>query len=117
MSIRIGMPSVGLFFFDTSGLLVSRPPGSFSQATTPHMLPPHCATRILATPSATRQSPVGSAALAALPAARRITEVRAVSVAFRERCNMSSNLCLLWGLEWGQNDALPVSGTVNVVSG
>jgi hypothetical protein len=30
------------------------------------MLPLHCATRILATPSATRQSPVGSAASAVL---------------------------------------------------
>ncbi len=56
------MPSVGLLFFAASGLLLSRPPGSFSQATTPHMLPLHCATLILATPSATRQSPVGSAA-------------------------------------------------------
>ena len=29
MSIRIGMPSVGLFCFETSGLFLSRPPGCF----------------------------------------------------------------------------------------
>ena len=49
--------------------------GSFSQATTPHMLPLHLATRMLATPSATFQSPVGSAASAALtPVAKKIPE-------------------------------------------
>ena len=58
------MPRVGLFCFETSGLFLSRPPGVFSHATTPHMLPLHSATRMLATPSATRQSPVGSAAKA-----------------------------------------------------
>src|SRR6476659_3960455 len=64
MSIRIGMPSVGRLCLAGSGLLESLPPGVFSQATTPHMLPLHCATRMLATPSATFQSPVGSAASA-----------------------------------------------------
>src|SRR5258705_8357664 len=64
MSIRIGIPSVGLFCFETSGLFLSRPPGIFSHATAPHMLPLHSATRMLATPSATFQSPVGSAAKA-----------------------------------------------------
>ncbi len=56
------MPNVGLFCFEASGLFLSRPPGIFSHATAPHMLPLHSATRIVATPSATRQSPVGSAA-------------------------------------------------------
>src|SRR3954470_8558986 len=65
MSIRIGMPKVGRLCLAASGLLLSLPPGVFSQATTPHMLPLHWATRILATPSATRQSPVTSAASAA----------------------------------------------------
>src|SRR5580765_3573229 len=64
MSIRIGMPSVGRLCFEASGLLISLPPGVFSQATAPHTLPLHCATRMLATPSATFQSPVGSAASA-----------------------------------------------------
>ncbi|MEY9693439.1 hypothetical protein ABH976_004585 [Bradyrhizobium ottawaense] len=64
MSISVAMPSVGLVFFEASGLFSSRPPGCFSQETAPHMLPLHWATRMLATPSATRQSPVGSAASA-----------------------------------------------------
>src|SRR5450759_4757098 len=75
MSIRIGIPRVGLFCFETSGLCVSRPPGVCSQATAPHMLPLHSATRMLATPSATLQSPVGSAARAgASPTANNMPE-------------------------------------------
>src|SRR5436305_13828494 len=89
MSIRIGMPSVGRLCFATSGLLLSRPPGVFSHATTPHMLPLHCATRMVATLSATIQSPVGSAADAspgsATSAAAQQERVRMV---FSGRCNM-----------------------------
>ena len=56
-----------------SGLFLSIPPGVFSQATAPHMLPPHSATRILATPSSTFQSPVGSAANAGVSPAENKT--------------------------------------------
>src|SRR5664279_5451102 len=76
MPIRIGIPRVGLFCFDTSGLWVSRPPVIFSQLTAPHMLPLHSATRTLAIPSATLQSPVGSSANAgANPTARNNPDV------------------------------------------
>jgi hypothetical protein len=89
MSIKIGIPKVGLFCFDASGLLLSRPPGVFSQATTPHMLPLHSATLMLATPSATLQSPVGSAAKAeAVPVDRMIAEYTIVRMTFRGQCNM-----------------------------
>src|ERR1700744_2097580 len=110
MSSRIGMPSVGLFRCDASGLLLSRPPGSFSQATTPHRLLPQCATRIFATPSATRQSPVGSAAKAAvtLVACRTTDRNSADFVKFLGQCNIGQNLCLRWWSEWGQNAALGV---------
>ena len=84
------MPRVGLFFFETSGLLVSRPPGDFSHATTPHMLPLHSATRMLATPSATRQSPVGSAARAdARPVVKKIAENITLRMIFRGQCNIA----------------------------
>ena len=83
------MPSVGLFCFETSGLFLSRPPGVFSHATAPHMLPLHSATRILATPSATRQSPVGSApAPDARPVAKNNPEYTTVRMIFRGQCNM-----------------------------
>ncbi len=62
MSIRIGMPSVGRLCLAASGLFLILAARTFSQATAPHMLPLHWATRMLATPSATFQSPVGSAA-------------------------------------------------------
>src|ERR1700684_4033103 len=89
MSIRIGIPRVGLFFFETSGLLVSWPGGPFSQATAPHMLPLHSATRMLATPSATLQSPVGSAARAgARPAARTTPEYIIFRMVFFGQCNI-----------------------------
>jgi hypothetical protein len=89
MSIKIGMPSVGLFFFEASGLLVSRPPGFFSQATTPHMLPLHSAMRMFATPSATLQSPVGSAARAgARPVINNIAERMTLRMKSRGHCNM-----------------------------
>src|ERR1043165_5009553 len=90
MSMRIGMPSVGLFCFETSGLLASRPPGFFSHATAPHMLPLHWATRMLATPSATRQSPVGSAALAAKRplASRNAEHISVARKARRGQCNI-----------------------------
>src|SRR5947209_10345317 len=95
MSIRIGIPSVGLFCFDTSGLFLSRPPGVFSHATTPHIVPLHSATRILATPSATLQSPVGSAAKAGArlvdkttPVDKNSTECSSLRTAYREHCNM-----------------------------
>src|ERR1700748_3058140 len=98
------MPSVGLLLFDTSGLLLSRPPGCFSQATTPHRLPPHCATRILATPSATRQSPVGSAAKAELTqAACRITDKRKAGFTmFRGQCNMTQTCACVDGANEGK---------------
>jgi hypothetical protein len=55
------------------------------------MFPLHCATRILATPSATRQSPVGSGAKAgARPVAKNIPEYMADSMIFRGQCNMVS---------------------------
>src|SRR5205823_73261 len=97
MSIRIGMPSVGRLCLAGSGLLLSRPPGVFSQATTPHMLPLHCATRMFATPSDTRQSPVGSAASAdEIPDANKTPEyVIIVRMRFLERCNIGRNPCLL----------------------
>src|SRR5450756_383401 len=89
MSIRIGIPSVGLSCFETSGLFLSFPPGSCSQATAPHKLPLHWATRMLATPSATRQSPVGSSARAgARPAAKNNPEYTVMRMMFRGRCNM-----------------------------
>src|SRR5258706_15366895 len=85
----MGIPKVGLFCFETSGLFLSRPPGVFSHATTPHMLPLHSATRILATPSATLQSPVGSAARAgAKPVAKNNPEYATVRMIFRGQCNM-----------------------------
>jgi len=98
------MPSVGLFFFDTSGLLVSWPPGSFSQATTPHMLPLHCATRMLATPSATRQSPVGSAASAEVMSAPSKNPDRksADFKMFRGQCNMVQTCACFAGTNKGK---------------
>src|ERR1700720_415949 len=97
MSIRIGMPNVGRFCFETSGLLLSLPPGVLSQATAPHMLPLHCATLMLAIPSATFQSPVGSAAMAQeMLAAKAIPEkISRVRMEFRAQCNIAKNLCLL----------------------
>src|SRR6201986_1969540 len=99
MSIRIGMPKVGLLCFETSGLLVSRPPGTFSHDTAPHIRPLHSAIRMLATPSATRQSPVGSAARAgpvkpgaikagARHVAKNNPEYDIVRMRFRGQCNM-----------------------------
>src|ERR1700733_13665799 len=95
MSIRIGMPSVGLLRFEASGLLASRPPGVFSQDTAPHMSPLHSATRMLATPSATFQSPVGSAAKAGArpvaktrPVAKNNPEYTTDVMNFRGQCNM-----------------------------
>src|SRR5258705_13823086 len=89
MSIRIGMPKVGLLCFAASGLFLSLPPGVFSQATTPHMLPLHWATRMLATPSATSQSPVGSAANAMLrPVARKNPENTIECATVLGQCNM-----------------------------
>src|ERR1700691_4645935 len=99
MSIRIGMPRVSLLCFETSGLFVSRPPGTFSHATAPHMLPLHSATRMLATPSATRQSPVGSAAKAGVVkagarkagerhVAKNNPEYDIVRMMYRGQCNM-----------------------------
>src|SRR5580692_6674142 len=105
MSSRIGIPRVGLFCFEASGLLVSWPPEIFSQATTPHMLPLHSATRMLATPSCTRQSPVGSAAKAGARAvAKNIAEYDTVRLMCRGQCNMVLNLCLCrWSDLAGQN--------------
>ena len=83
------MPSVSLFCFDTSGLCVSWPPGIFSHATTPHMLPLHSATRMSATPSATLQSPLGSAARAdARLMVRKSPEYATVRMIDRGQCNM-----------------------------
>src|ERR1700722_1035265 len=113
MSIRMGIPNVGLLRFATSGLLVSRPPGSFSQATTPHIAPLHSATRILATPSATLQSPVGSAARAgARPVASNIAEKAVVRMMLRAvffgQCNMGQTCALVVDTNKGQNAALRV---------
>src|SRR5690242_3270056 len=104
MSSKIGIPSVGLFFFETSGLLLSRPPGSFSQTTTPHMLLPHCATRILATPSATRQSPVGSAARAEDTSApsKDTDRTRADFTMYRGQCNMIQTCACFAGANEGK---------------
>ena len=104
MSIRIGMPSVGLFRFDASGLLLSRPPGCFSQATTPHMLPLHWATRMLATPSATRQSPVGSAARAddAKDICKNTDKIKAGFTMFRGQCNMAQTCACVDGTNGGK---------------
>jgi hypothetical protein len=53
------------------------------------MLPLHCATRILATPSATFQSPVGSAASAeARPVAKKNPEYTIVRAIVLGQCNM-----------------------------
>src|SRR4051794_4645592 len=109
MSSRTGMPRVGLLCRETSGLFLSRPPGVFSHATTPHMLPLHSATRILATSSATFQSPVGSAAKAAPTlAVKTAPQQMTVRVNFRGQCNMIEPM-LNWDVEdWGQNAALRV---------
>jgi hypothetical protein len=53
------------------------------------MLPLHSATRMLATPSATLQSPVGSAAkLGARLVAKNNPEYAIVRMVFRGQCNM-----------------------------
>src|SRR4051812_19690185 len=89
MSIRIAIPSDGLLCFEASGLLLSRPPGVFSQETAPQMLPLHWATRMLATPSATRQSPVGSAARAeATFVAKKNPEKTILRARVLGQCNM-----------------------------
>src|SRR6266496_5825809 len=89
MSMRIGMPNVGRLCLDASGLLLSRPPGVFSQDTAPHMLPLHCAARMLATPSATRQSPVGSTARAGvMTLAKKNPEYAIVRTVILGQCNM-----------------------------
>src|SRR3954449_330348 len=106
MSIRIGMPKVGLFCFEASGLCVSRPPGVFSQATAPHILPLHWATRMLATPSATFQSPVGSAASAGVIAvAKNNPEKTYRRTIFFGQCNMFGTYALVDQSKWGQNAA------------
>src|SRR6516164_1022688 len=105
MSIKISIPKVGLSLFDTSGLLTSRPPGVCSHETTPHMLPLHCATRMLATPSATRQSPVGSAATA-LPArlaSNIAAEIRVTSKSLRGHCNMAQTCACVDGANEGKS--------------
>jgi hypothetical protein len=62
------------------------------------MLPLHSATRMLATPSATLQSPVGSAANAeAKPVAKNIPEYVTVRMIFRGRCNMVQTYALVGG--------------------
>src|SRR5579859_1218225 len=109
MSIRIGMPKVGRFFFAASGLLMSWPPGVFSHATAPHMLPLHSATRTLATPSATLQSPVGSAARAdARPDVKNIPEKITWRAMFSGQCNIGSTCAYMDFLREGQNAALGV---------
>jgi hypothetical protein len=74
------------------------------------MLLPHCATRTLATPSATRQSPVGSAAKAEVAYGVSMnTDRKMVSFTmFRGQCNMGQNLCLRWWYEKGQNAVLGI---------
>src|SRR5713226_7699006 len=94
MSIRIGIARVGLLCFEASGLFLSRPPGVFSHTTTPHILPLHSATRMLATPSATFQSPVESATKDDPEKAdpKQVTkknpEYATVRMMFRGQCNM-----------------------------
>src|SRR5438876_12070976 len=108
MSMRIGMPSVGRLCLDASGLLLSRPPGVFSQDTAPHTLPLHCATRMLATPSATRQSPVGSAASAgATPVAKKNPKKTILRARVLGQCNMVQTYALVM-IQHGQNAALSV---------
>src|ERR1700753_584543 len=103
MSSKVGMPKVGLLCFEASGLFLSWPPGTFSQATTPHMSPLHCATRILATPSATRQSPVGSAAKAdTSPVAKNNAEYVTVRRVFRGQCNIRQTCALEMVKSWAK---------------
>jgi hypothetical protein len=60
------------------------------------MPPLHWATRMLATPSATFQSPVGSSAKAgARPVAKIIPEYTTLRMMFRGQCNMSGPM-LKW---------------------
>src|SRR6185436_18300795 len=87
--------------FEASGLLISLPPGVFSQATAPHMLPLHWATRMLATPSATRQSPVGSAAKAGAALAARIAEKTSTRALDLGQCNMVETYAYLADLKPG----------------
>src|SRR3954452_9106825 len=97
----MGIPKVGLFCFETSGLFLSRPPGVFSHATAPHMLPLHCATRIGATLSATIQSPVGSADDASPGSATRAApQQKRLRMVFSGRCNMFEPYALVgrWAL-------------------
>src|SRR6187549_1156701 len=102
------MPKVGLLCFEASGLFLSRPPGVFSQETAPHMLPLHWATRMLATPSATRQSPVGSAASAeATPVAKKNPEKTILRARVLGQCNMVQTYALVM-IQRGQNAALSV---------
>src|SRR6185369_13564921 len=110
MSIKIGMPSVGLLCFEASGLFLTLPPGVFSHATTPHMLPLHWATRMLATPSATLQSPVTSAANAELtPVAKNNAEQTIERETVLGQCNMVRTYAFLDGFKaGGQKAALTV---------
>src|SRR5689334_17689127 len=102
MASRIGMPSVARVCLEGSGLFLSRPPGIFSQATTPHMLPLHWATRMLATPSATCQSPVGSAASAGLKPATKVNPDKTIVRADNLRqCNMVRTYALVGWLGVG----------------
>src|SRR5579871_4997419 len=104
MSSRMGIPRVGLLLFETSGLLSSRPPGVFSQEMAPHMAPLHWATRTLATPSATRQSPVGSAAMAGRAPAPRTIPNESMTARMRDRghCNMAQTCACVDGANKGK---------------
>src|SRR3954466_12789278 len=107
MSIRIGMASVGRLCLAASGLFLSLPPGVFSQATTPHILPLHWATRMLATPSATLQSPVTSAAQATLrPVAKKNAEQTILRAAVFGQCNMVLTYAYLDGLKAGSKSRI-----------
>jgi hypothetical protein len=68
------------------------------------MLLPHWATLILATPSATRQSPVGSAAAAPpTPLARKIAADISFIGKWRGRCNMAETCACVDGPNEGKS--------------
>ena len=81
---------------------------AYGQETAPQTLPLHCATRMLATPSATRQSPVGSAASAGTkPVAKKNPEKTILRARVLGQCNMVQTYALVM-IQRGQNAALSV---------
>jgi hypothetical protein len=73
------------------------------------MLPLHCATLMLATPSATFQSPVGSAARAGInPVVKNKPEMAIVRAKVLGQCNMVQTYAYVDDPSGGQNAALSV---------